>query len=167
MPSNSLTQRMPAWRRLLPVIAGAALLFALWGASTASAYDGSPCHHPRNRTFTWHGYSYPNTTVMTCPLWRGKVPVYEWSSSAAPVVGYLRYGGNANWFVAEKWSNYYALGRSVNHYWASTMADNGQWGWVPEVFFSGGRNDEDDRGLLLRPPLTCGGSCKPIPPWYQ
>src|SRR4051812_50116926 len=84
MPSNSLTQRMPAWRRLLPVIAGATLLFALWGASTASADDGSPCHHPRNRTFTWHGYSYPNTTVMTCPLWRGKGPPLQGGASAAP-----------------------------------------------------------------------------------
>jgi hypothetical protein len=106
MPSLSLAHQMPAGRRLLPVLAGAALLLALWSASPASASnDSRPCHSPLARTFTWSGYRY-SETVMTCPLWRSNVPVYSWSSSAARIVGYLTYGGSANWFVTRKWSDY-------------------------------------------------------------
>jgi hypothetical protein len=104
-----------------------------------------------------------------CPLWTGNVPVRAWSSPAAPIVGWLAKGGDANWFVSEKWSNKQVLGRSYNHYWASTLADKtGRWGWVSEVYFRGGRNDEDDGGLLGIPPLTCStaSACK-TPPWWR
>lgn len=43
--------------------------------------------------------------------------------------------------------------------WAFTLGDNGRWGWVPQVFFSGGANDERDAGLHL-----CGAqgnTCSP------
>jgi hypothetical protein len=160
-------RRLPAVLAAGALCALAALVIALSTPSVASASDGYPCHSPRLRTFTWAGYTYRNVEVRTCPLWRGHVPVYQWSSTAAPVVGELVYGGDANWFVNEKWSNYASIDGSFNHYWASTLADNGRWGWVPEIYFRGGRNDEDDAGLLFIPPLTCGGTCAPVPPWWQ
>jgi hypothetical protein len=166
--SETVVNRSIGRRVSSALVATLVAALALVAAPTkASAYDAYPCHSPRVRTFTWAGYTYPNVEVRTCPLWTGHVPVYEWSSTAAPIVGELVYGGNANWFVVEKWSNYAPLGGFFNHYWASTMADNGRWGWVPETYFSGGGNDEDDGGLLLKGTFTCGGSCKPIPPWWQ
>ncbi len=131
----------------------------------ANAYDGSPCHTPVNRTLSWNGYTYPNTTTKYCPLTSGTIPVYEWSSTGAPVVGYLVGGDSRNWFINQKKSNYAARGQYWNTHWASTMADNGRYGWVPEIYFRGGNNDEADRGLLWQGSWTCWNSCNNIPPW--
>lgn len=131
----------------------------------AQAYDAYPCHSPRERTFNHQGHNW-KVEVRTCPLWRGNVPVYKYRSPSAPIVGYLKYGGNANWFVLERKAVAYNLGGAWNDWWASTMADNYQWGWVPEVFFSGGDNWEQDRGLLEPGPITCAVRCPPLPPWW-
>jgi hypothetical protein len=48
------------------------------------------------------------------------------------------------------------------------LADNGRWGWVPEVCFTGGADDEDDVGLLMPGSITCVRPCGnvyPMPPW--
>lgn len=48
------------------------------------------------------------------------------------------------------------------------MAANGRWGWVPEVCFTGGADDEDDAGLLMPGSITCVRPCGnlyPMPPW--
>ncbi len=34
-------------------------------------------------------------------------------------------------------------------WWAYTKADNGRWGWVPEMFFVGGDNMDPDRKLAM------------------
>lgn len=34
-----------------------------------------------------------------------------------------------------------------NYWWAATMADNDTWGYVSEVYFRGGGNDQPDGGL--------------------
>jgi hypothetical protein len=77
------------------------------------------------------------------------------------IVGWLVYGGCNNWFY-DQWGtarNYY-LGGYVNNWWATTLADNGRYGWVPEVYFRGGEDFEADAGLFgrrdPRPAAYCG-----------
>ena len=63
--------------------------------------------------------------------------------------------GSANWFVCQTSA---PGGRTVRHrdsghpaytnvWWARTLSDTGAWGWVSEVYFAGGANDERDAGL--------------------
>ena len=106
-------------------------------------FDNAPCARPQ--------VFRANHWVQYCPLWRGQVPVYadpDHGNSAA-VVGTLVYGGSANWFVGDEPHSRYTYGSYYNRWWAYTLADNGHWGWVPEVYFSGGDNDEPDAGLYL------------------
>ncbi|MFI1394330.1 hypothetical protein [Streptomyces sp. NPDC020681] len=147
----------------------AALSAVLVAAPTASAYDGSPCHSPTNRQLTnpYNGLTL-NQEVKYCPLWRGNVPVYAGRDANSAVVGYLTYGGSSNWFVYEKQGGTVSLSGGVNNWWASTLADNGQWGWVPEVYFSGGDNYESDAGLYEPGDVACVWPCdayRPTPPW--
>jgi hypothetical protein len=74
--------------------------------------------------------------VSYCTLWHDGVDVLSTPSAASSVVGSL--SGLTNWFVGqqqgERWChpdhpNY------CNSTWAFTLADNGQWGWVSEVYF--------------------------------
>jgi hypothetical protein len=131
---NARPRRL-GWKSL--VAAGALVAGAVvGGASPASATDLHPCVRPQIfRSSHW---------VQICPLWRGQVPVYSSPDhgNGAPVVGYLVNGGVSNWFVGDRYRSRYTYGRYYNHWWAYTEADNGRWGWVPEVFFSGGGNDE-------------------------
>ncbi|MFB9368562.1 hypothetical protein [Kitasatospora albolonga] len=147
----------------------AALAAVLVSAPGAAAYDGSPCHSPtqRNLTNPYNGHT-STETVTYCPLWRGNVPVYATRDLNSGVVGYLVYGGSSNWFVFEKQGATVNLGGAVNNWWASTLADNGKWGWVPEVYFSGGDNYEDDRGLYMPGDVACVWPCSgqtPTAPW--
>jgi hypothetical protein len=141
------------------VIALGALSMAL--APSAQAWDGSPCYYKRDATFQYNGWNYKEQ-LYTCPLWRGSVPVHKTTNPGSPVVGFLNYGGHANWFIVEAAGARVWLGGATNYWWGSTMADNGRWGWVNEVYFSGGNNDEEDAGLL-----RWGGSTgwRPIAPW--
>lgn len=167
---NPAVRRDVRWRFLGLVVAAAVTMIAfLSSTTTAVAYDAYPCSSTiKKRTFNWNGRAYSNVPTQVCPLWRGTVPVHAWSSKAAPIVGYLWNGGSANWFVAQKQSNHYSLGGYYSNWWASTMADNGRWGWVSEVYFSGGGNNERDGRLGFRPGgYVCGGTCPPIPPWWQ
>lgn len=133
-------------RRVAAVVAATMLLtvgLLAGGATSASAVDGRPCARPQVfRAGHW---------VQYCPLWRGNVPVYASPDrgNGAPVVGRLVVGGSANWFVGDRWHSNYTLGSYHNHWWAYTLADNGHWGWVPEVYFSGGANDDSDAGLYV------------------
>ena len=50
----------------------------------------------------------------------------------------------------------------MNVWWASTRADDGAWGWVSEVYFKGGDENDPDAGLFKPGPVTCfncGRSC--------
>ena len=132
--------------RSLAVVAAAlatVMTTLLTTAGPAAAVDNQPCARPQvYEAGHW---------VQYCPLWRGNVPVYANPDQGnnAPVVGYLYQGGSANWFVGDRYRSNYRLGNLYNHWWAFTQADNGRWGWVPEVYFSGGNNDEADAGLYL------------------
>ncbi|WP_432842025.1 hypothetical protein [Dactylosporangium sp. CA-092794] len=126
---------------LAPAVLATALIAT---PGTASASDASPCSRTQ---FT----VYSIFKVQYCPLWTGNVPVYDisavWTGGNQAPVGYLTYGGWANWFNGQAEFGEYGLNGYQNRWWAFTQADNGAWGWVPEVYFSGGGNDEPDSGL--------------------
>jgi len=138
--------------RMMTIAGLMVLLVSL--ALPAAAEDAHPCGarywHEVSRT----GVGYE---VQDCSMWRGDVPVYEepvsnvGSGNQMPApVGYL-WSAEGNWFLcqAETSRVYRAPGDNdyANDWWAYTMADNGEWGWVPEVFFSGGDNFEKDGNL--------------------
>jgi hypothetical protein len=140
--------------------------------TTSTDSTAKPCFKKRGdakRKFRWAGHTYPPTPIRYCPLWRDRVPVRASRSGRAPIVGYLNLGGTANWFVYQMRGDRQTLPTSPpvwNRWWASTKADNGRWGWVNEVFFSGGDNGEPDRGLTGPPgKWVCVAPCPPIPPW--
>jgi hypothetical protein len=106
----------------------------------ALATDTAPCGAP---------YKHGTLMVQKCPLWRGDVGVYDLNTGRK--VGTLEVGGSANWFVCQaKFIDHPAdLGGYSNVWWAYTMADNRQWGWVSEVYFSGGGDFERDARLAI------------------
>ncbi|MFG3281274.1 hypothetical protein [Streptomyces sp. NPDC048111] len=159
-------------RTIARTIAALALGFGLVGvAATPQAYatDNVPCHSPAKRDLTDpnSGHVWRGTEVRFCNLTQGHVPVYAGRSAGAAVVGYLEQGGAANWFVTEMKGGDFHRGRAANYWWASTKADNGRWGWVPEVYFAGGGNYEDDAGLLMPGGYTCANTCAPVPFWAR
>lgn len=141
---DSVASRRRRSRRVATAAAlAAAAAMSLATAGPAAATDGSPCARPQvYRANHW---------VQYCPLWRSNVPVYADPDhgNGAAIVGRLVVGGSANWFVGDHYRSYFSDGGYYNHWWAYTLADNGRWGWVPEVYFSGGNNDETDGGLYL------------------
>jgi hypothetical protein len=123
------------------------VLAASWvGAPPASAYDNAPCVYRGEWRYAPY-FPGRKVRVYRCPLWRGNVPVYRQSWDTSGVVGHLNHGGYANWFYFHIRSTSTWLGAYANDHWAYTIADNGQPGWVPEVYFSGGNNWEGDAGL--------------------
>jgi hypothetical protein len=133
-------------------------------ASTAEARDAYPCVRLKEATFTWSGDSW-RETEMRCAITQGNVPVYGSVSTKSWRAGTLARGGTANWFLFESRGAEVRLGRGANNWWASTQADNGNWGWVNEVYFRGGANYEDDAGLLKPGPVSCWNVCPTRPPW--
>jgi hypothetical protein len=130
-----------------------AVPFLIASASPASAHDANPCG-PVYWIYFAPGYS---SEVQVCPLWTAPVPVYSAPSQSTSKVGWL-YSASGNWFICQEyWSGAPSTahyGPYYNNWWAFTQADNGQWGWVPEVFFKGGGNNEPD--ATLRAGVWCG-----------
>ena len=112
-------------------------------AAQAFAGDSQPC----GKAYQHHTY-----TVQNCPDWSpiGSIPVYE-SARKGTIVGHIDPAG-ADWYLCEKAGASYTLGGYRNFWWAATMADNDRWGYVSEVYFRGGGNDESDAGLRECPP---------------
>jgi hypothetical protein len=129
---------------IAPMIAAAAA-----PAAQAAAGDSQPCGKP---------YRHNGVTVQNCPDWSpsGGVPVYA-SAMKGTIVGYIDPAG-ADWYLCEKSGAPYELGRYRNYWWAATMADNDKWGYVNEVYFRGGGNDQPDGGLR-----ECRGPGRPLP----
>lgn len=125
-------------RRSLLFAVLVAVAFSAIGTKTpdALAKDSAPCGRP---------YEDHGRVVQKCPLWRGDVPVTRFGNE----VGQLAEGGKANWFVCQ-WrfpDQPYEFDEYHNTWYALTEADNGEVGWVSEVFFAGGNNDEPDANL--------------------
>lgn len=108
-----------------------------------SATDASPC----GATFSSHG-----TTVQRCNLWR-TASVLEWEQCGPYCSLSVSQGtvlsGSGNWFVCQV---YYpteprAIGANWSSWWAYTLSDQGEWGFVNQVSFSGGGNNQPDSRL--------------------
>ena len=123
--------------------AAAALVVGLMGGAVGfapAAYAATSCGGPVYHPVVAHiyGYSVSETYVQYCPIWKSNTPVYDGSSA---IVGYLTYSGDSNWFICHlpDVGGYSAYGYTTTD-WAMTEADNGRWGWVPAVYFSGVQN---------------------------
>ena len=137
-------------RALAALGAAVALGGGLVALSTApaSAADTAPC-----QARYWH--DGVDRYVQTCPDWgmsgTNDIPVYDITTSPPAIVGSIDASGD-DWYVCQKRvTEYdpYAYGDYYNDWFAFTMADNGKWGWAPEVFFKGGDNMEADRELAM------------------
>lgn len=99
-------------------------------------------------------------TVYTCDLWpSSSIPVLAQPDGSSKQVGVLKQGGWANWFTSQTKGATYTAHDYQNDWWARTMADDGQWGYVSEVYFARGANFERDASL----PVTDQAS-PPSPP---
>ena len=127
------------------------------GAAPAAAADTAPCG--KEVTFPETGL-----TMQSCPLvspLAGGVPVYTapvpnpaGATPPAPA-GWMRNITNRFFECDQRFTDavyYHPTGGWRNVWWAKTIGDGGVSGWVPEVFFDGGADDEPDAGLRACPP---------------
>jgi len=159
-------------RTRVAVLTAALLAAGAASAVPAPATDSSPC--AAEETVAWW-----NGPVQSCPLFgplppNGWIPVY-----AAPVAhdpgtpvpappGWLHVVEGQRFVCQEEHPNaeYYHPSGYRNRWWAFTRSDDQTLGWVPEVFFRGGANDEPDGGLRRCPgsATTAVGPSAPAPP---
>jgi hypothetical protein len=162
-----VTWRVPGLAALAVAVAA---IGAIAVAPSARANDAYPCEDAVH-------LHWSKKPVQRCPLTApeppsGWVPVF-----AAPTIrvkgaplpapsGWLH--GTANqYFVCEQSftpAPYVHPRGWRNRWWAYTKSDDGVWGWVPEVYFHGGGNDEPDSGLIgcgERPRSSRPRSCHP------
>ncbi|SDH51217.1 hypothetical protein [Nonomuraea jiangxiensis] len=121
----------------------AVLTGSLTGSARARA-DDFPCGVPFERVIDGEAH-----TVQICPDWApdGRIPVHA-TVRDIRVVGHIEAAGD-DWYACGLKGRRHALGNGrVNDWWAKTMADNGAWGYVSQLYFRGGGNLEPDRGLL-------------------
>lgn len=132
--------RIKAKFAVLLAAAMLAIPLLIVSASPAFAHDNYPCGPANTVKFGYH--------VQYCPLWTAPVPVYSWRDPGSTRVGWL-YSASNNWFVCQTdiAATTVHYGPYYNKWWARTMADNLRWGWVPEVYFKGGDNNEPDATL--------------------
>jgi hypothetical protein len=130
-----------AVRLVIPLCLVSGALMA--SSPTARATDNVPC---------WSRWYNPRVglDVQYCPDWspNGWIPVFPSKDyySQQPV-GQIYAPGN-DWYHCEGPGITHSVGDLWNTWWAYTMADNGQWGWVNEVYFQGGANGEPDATLV-------------------
>jgi hypothetical protein len=159
--------------RIPPLLAVlAATVASATFADSAAAVDSQPCGAAVFK-------SWSAEKVQPCPLAaplppNGWVPVYREPVAVAPGAtaptpdGWL-HGTTDQYFVCDARvpdASYTHPNGWRNDWWAYTQADGSDlWGWVPEVFFAGGANDEPDAGLRRCPssPAAPGGGDPPSP----
>jgi hypothetical protein len=87
------------------------------------------------------GYSFHVSKVQNCPIWKAGTPVYAdyQTGGSTAKVGTLNVAGSGNWFVCQttSFARTYTYDGYSSKDWAITQDDQGSWGWVPAVFFSG------------------------------
>jgi hypothetical protein len=157
-----MTFEIPAsFRRLFPLFATAA---ALALAPTASASDAHPCGAPVSKSWSTKGPVQP--CPLTSPEANGRIPVYarpvaRGAGAALPAPQGWLHGTAGQYFVCQTQAASFHHARGWrNNWWAYTAADSGiAWGYVPQVYFMGGNNDEPDAGLR-----RCDASAPPSNP---
>lgn len=118
-------------------------------SSAAQAFDAYPCGAP-----WWHNAS--GGLVQTCPDWapNNRIPVYRNLRGDSPIEGYIHAPGS-DWYMCQIEGAGYILntGRATytNYWWAFTWADNNRSGFVNQVYFQGGGNNERDGNLKICP----------------
>jgi hypothetical protein len=140
---NSKREQDMARRLFRTVVALGLVGGALMASSpVAEATDNYPCgaqwFNPR-----------VGLNVQTCPDWspNGWIPVFDSNGLGRQIKSWIYAPGN-DWYVCEASGGVERIGNFWNSWWAWTMADDGQWGWVNEVNFQGGGNDEPDATLV-------------------
>jgi hypothetical protein len=86
--------------------------------------------------------------VQNCPEWGDRVAVRGANAAYAevPVKGWIAVPGD-DWYVCQLKGSTLGSGGSYNNWWALTMADNGEVGWVNQLYFRGGGDYEPDAAL--------------------
>jgi hypothetical protein len=83
------------------------------------------------------------------------VPAYSQATaqgtSGVTPIGWLHSTSGQYFRCQQRFAREYVhpVGGWRNNWWAFAKTDDGHWGWVPEVFFHGGANDERDAGLAI------------------
>ena len=118
-----------------------AVLTATFAFVPAAAADSAPCGP------AWYHQGI-GQYVQTCPDWspNNSIPVHVQPDPNSRIVGYI-YAPGDDWYICEVSAARQDAYGYHNVWWATTKADNGNWGWVSEVYFAGGGNDEPDAGL--------------------
>lgn len=169
LPGHGPARRTGTGTMVALLAAAVLAVVALGGLpDRAMAADAAPCATPvAHASFG---------QVQFCPLWmprRGSVPVHALDGGQVREVGRLLRAGRANWFVCQTAA---PGGRTIryrdpshpayaNVWWARTLSDTGAWGWVNEVHFEGGGNDERDAVLRVCTAAEAGvtGAAPPAP----
>jgi len=121
----------------------------------ASTSDAFPCQPQVSM-------SWSREKVQRCPLVEplppnGWVPVYTRpvargaGAANPPPAGWLHAIAN-QYFVCQRefpGVEYYHPRGYRNRWWSYTLSDENVWGWTPQVFFQGGKDDEPDKGLAM------------------
>ena len=78
-------------------------------------------------------------------------PVARAAGAPAPAAtGWLKGTANQYFVCQREFSATYVHSQGWrNRWWAYTLSDDQKWGWVPEVFFKGGNDNERDKGLVI------------------
>ncbi len=150
--SSTVSSRIPLPTRLILAVVLAAAVCSLISPSSSQAADTYPCGSTMKVAWstelvqpcTLYGPLAPNNWV---PVYTAPVPNPRGSTPPAPA-SWLR-GLDNQIFVCEREFTsavYYHPSGYRNYWWGYTLSDDGVWGWVPEVFFRGGLDDEPDGG---------------------
>lgn len=144
---DARSARPPALPGRLITLFALLAAMALWvvmGAGSARAAGDTSCGKP---------WTNEVGTVYSCDLWpSGSIPVLAQADGTSQRVGVLNKGGWANWFTSQTEGASYSAHGYQNNWWAHTMADNGRWGYVSEVYFANGDDFERDATLPVTSP---------------
>ncbi len=139
-------------------------------AEPAAAHDAYPCDAEVSVEWSPDG-AHP--CELTSPLAHNNgIPVYRTpvanpqGSPPPEPAGWLNGTAGKHFRCHLRFSDaiYYHPNGWRNYFWAYTRSDDGVEGWVPEVFFRGGNDDEPDSGMRSCPRPSTNPGPGPTPP---
>jgi hypothetical protein len=130
------------WR---PAAAGAVLVAATVVSPAQARADAFPCGPGFEKRIS----GVPHR-VQICEerSGDGSIDVYASASMESGVVGHIAIAGD-DWYECQLKGGMANLGGGelINDWWARTMADDGRWGYVSELYFKGAESMRPDGGL--------------------